>query len=106
MARKTAITEPRHHSARPVSNVAPNPLVNAKPNYQPTEQSAVNVVPSLPGPVGVDPNNSRIYGGKFGAPDPALAVARNGEGTGYCDDENEDPDPEDGLCSEDRLKLS
>ena len=106
MARKTAITEPRHHSARPVSNISPNPLVNSKPNFVPAEASAINVNPSL-GTVGLDTVNGRVYGGKFGAPDPALAVARDGGDD--CSDPNifpeDDPSGED-MCPEDRLKLS
>lgn len=50
----------RHHSARPVSAIKPNPNVNQNPNYTPPapEKAAINN-PSLPGPVGMDTTNSR-----------------------------------------------
>ena len=52
----------RHHSARPLSAVKPNTLVNDKPNYTPPETASMptpNPNPSL-GPVGVDAANMRL----------------------------------------------
>src|SRR5882762_10052498 len=104
MARKTAITEPRHHSAHPPSSVAPNLAINKAPNVA----ASPNVNPSL-GPVGttgLDPVNGRKFAAPgdvhaYGQPDPALRpVARMGDDGYECDDPEEEPNIN-GDCSED-----
>ena len=104
MARKTAITEPRHHSAHPPSSVAPNLAINKAPNVA----ASPNVNPSL-GPVGTTPLdtvNSRKFAAPgdvhaYGQPDPALRPLglRNGDGL-ECDDPEEEPNIN-GDCPED-----
>lgn len=70
----------RHHSARPLSTVKPNTLVNDKPNQSPEKASlpAPNPNPSL------DAMNSRLNTINLEEPDDAC-------------------DPDDPDCDEDRL---
>jgi hypothetical protein len=49
----------RHHSAHPPSKVLANPNINKHSHPAPPERAAINVNPSLPGPVGVDAVNAR-----------------------------------------------
>ena len=52
----------RHHGSHPPSGVRPNAAVNTNPgSYRPPEKKAINVNPSLPGPVGVDAANARQW---------------------------------------------
>jgi hypothetical protein len=72
----------RHHAAHPPSTVRPNLDINKNPNVAPPEKAAIpSVNPSL-GQVGVDAVNSRLN---------------------TIDIEDDECDPDDPDCDEDRL---